>query len=102
MSRLLLLVLALPFLAGWSCAGNPSRPNVPREVTVVVKEYRKLPPELLRPVVKPVATDGTLGALNRGYGERGDVIDLLNCRLALLAQVNDGGAVDAHACEVAP
>jgi hypothetical protein len=99
MSRLL-AVATLLLLAG--CATSPKLPNVPREVTVAVKEYRHLPPELLRPVAKPVASDGSLGALNRTFGQRGDVIDLLNCRLALLAQIDDGGAADPHACDGTP
>lgn len=96
MRNALIVMIALG-LSACASSGDIKMPEVPKVVTQTVKEYRPLPANLLRTEVKPTPANGSLGALDASHSKRGDVIDVLNCRIAALAQLNQGQA--AQACE---
>lgn len=94
-------LIGLIAIALGACAsgGEVKMPDVPKVVTQTVKEYRPLPPQLLRPEEKPEPANGSLGALDRSHAKRGDVIDVLNCRILALQAVDGGLDVPGHACD---
>lgn len=92
---LLVLVLLVLGLAG---CGREARPNVPKQVTVVVERFKPLPAWATTPLAKPEPVDGTVGARARSHEARGGVIDVANCDRRLLARLDAGEAVDPREC----
>jgi hypothetical protein len=94
-TALLLAVTLLPTLGFGSCQ---PRPNVPKQVTVVVEKRVPIPAWATDPLVKPQPTDGTVGARNRSHDARGAVIDVANCHRLLLKKLDAGETVDPKEC----
>lgn len=97
MRTLTLALLAAVLLTGWGSCER--RPNVPKQVTVVVETFKPLPAWATEALPKPVATDGTVGARVRSEDARGHVIDLANCHRRLLRRLDAGQAVDRRECD---
>lgn len=90
-----LLLAALPLFGFTSCE---RRPEVPREVKVVVEKMTPPPSWATDPLAKPEPADGTVGARTRSHEARGAVIDVANCHRRLLARLGRGEHVDPKEC----
>jgi starvation-inducible outer membrane lipoprotein len=91
----ILMAIACVLLSGCTTPG----PTLPKVVEVLVEKPARVPDWARRPVSKPMRADGTVGALLVSHEQRGDVIDLLNCRLALLVALGDGREIEKDTCE---
>jgi hypothetical protein len=78
--------------------GCASTPIVPETVTVVVEKMIPVPEWATKPIVKPLPSDGTVGATLVSDYAKGTVIDLMNCHRALLRKLGAGLPADPKEC----
>jgi hypothetical protein len=97
-ARLASLLLALLLVPALGFTGCERRPNVPRQVTVVVEKFKPLPAWATDALAKPEPADGTVGARNRAFEARGLAIDVANCHRLLLKKLDAGETVDPKEC----
>jgi hypothetical protein len=95
--RVAAIAIAIGCLVVLSGCGQV-RPSVPQQVTVVVEKFKPLPAWAKRRLPKPVAASGTVRAHLENEDARGGVIDVANCRAALLERLDAGEQVDEKEC----
>lgn len=95
--RTLILIAAVLLLTGWGSCQR--KPNVPKQVTVVVERFKPLPDWATEPLPKPEPADGSVGARVRSHEARGGTIDTANCHRRLLRKLDKGEPVDKRECE---
>jgi hypothetical protein len=92
---LLLAIALVPALGFGSCQ---PRPDVPKQVTIVVEKRVPTPAWATDELPKPQPVDGTVGARNRSHDARGAVIDIANCHRRLLKKLDAGELVNPMEC----
>lgn len=90
------ILLAGLVLALTAC--TPTRPTIPKTVTVVITKYKPLPAWATDPLPLPVAKDGKISSHLQSENDRGEIIKTANCDRHLLKKLDAGAKVTKRDC----